>query len=123
VGRKLLAQAGDNVLRTSMELGGNAPFLVFEDADLDAAVDGGMAAKFRNVGEACTAANRFYVHAAVAEEFTARLAERSAALRHGPGINAGSDLGPLVDASAREKVHALVGDAVDQGAKVHTGGV
>ncbi|MHB1062968.1 MAG: NAD-dependent succinate-semialdehyde dehydrogenase [Georgenia sp.] len=122
VGRKLLAQAGENVLRTSMELGGNAPFIVFDDADLDAAVDGAMAAKFRNVGEACTAANRFYVHESVAEEFTASLTERAAALRPGPGTEADTDLGPLVDSPSREKVHALVADAVAHGAQVRTGG-
>jgi len=122
VGRHLLAQAGENVLRTSMELGGNAPFIVFDDADLNAAVDGAMAAKFRNVGEACTAANRFYVHQAVAEEFTARVTQRAAALRPGPGTEPGTDLGPLVDAPSREKVHALVTDAVAHGAQVRTGG-
>lgn len=122
VGRRLLAQAGDNVLRTSMELGGNAPFLVFEDADLDAAVQGAMAAKFRNNGEACTAANRFLVHESVVAEFTARVTERAAALRLGAGTAEGAELGPLVDEDTRCKVHDLVTDAVDHGGVVHVGG-
>lgn len=122
VGRVLLEQAAANVLRTSMELGGNAPFLVFADADLDAAVDGAMAAKFRNIGEACTAANRFIVEASVAEEFVQRLTAKAAALQVGPGYEEGTDLGPLVEAKAREKVHALVEDAIGKGATVHCGG-
>lgn len=122
VGRVLLRQAAEHVLRTSMELGGNAPFLVFADADLDAAVDGALAAKFRNIGEACTAANRFLVEASVAEEFTRRMTERAARLRVGHGADAGVDLGPLVDAKARTGVHALVADAVAHGATVATGG-
>jgi succinate-semialdehyde dehydrogenase/glutarate-semialdehyde dehydrogenase len=105
-----------------MELGGNAPFLVFEDADIDAAVDGAFLAKMRNGGEACTAANRFYVHDAVAGEFSARLAERLAALRVGPGLADGTDLGPLVNADTRSKVAELVDSATTDGAKVLTGG-
>jgi len=122
VGRQLLAQCADQVLRVSLELGGNAPFLVFGDADLDAAVDGAMLAKMRNIGEACTAANRFYVHSSVAEEFSRRMAERMGALRLGRGIDDGVEVGPLIDASAREKVSTLVADAVDKGARVLTGG-
>ncbi|WP_246612875.1 NAD-dependent succinate-semialdehyde dehydrogenase [Paractinoplanes bogorensis] len=116
VGRLLVEQSATQLLRLSMELGGNAPFLVFDDADLDAAVDGAMLAKMRNMGQACTAANRFLVHEAVADEFTRRLTDRMAALR--PGI----DYGPLIDARARDKVAAFVDDAVAQGAKVLCGG-
>ena len=121
VGRKLLQQASDAVLRTSMELGGNAPFLVFEDADLDRAVEGAMLAKMRNMGEACTAANRFLVHRSVAEEFGDRLAERMGALTVGRGTEDGVNVGPLVDAAGREKVVELVGDAVAKGAQVLVG--
>jgi succinate-semialdehyde dehydrogenase/glutarate-semialdehyde dehydrogenase len=105
-----------------MELGGNAPFLVFEDADLDAAVEGAMLAKLRNVGEACTAANRFHVAAPLADEFASRLAERMKALRLGRGTEPDTDLGPLIDQTQREKVHELVADAVGRGAKTLTGG-
>ena len=122
VGRTLLEQAADKVLRTSMELGGNAPFVVFGDADLDAAVDGAMTAKMRNMGEACTAANRFLVHRSVADAFADRLAERMAALRVGRGTDDGVQVGPLVDATSREKVVELVGDAVGHGATVRVGG-
>jgi succinate-semialdehyde dehydrogenase/glutarate-semialdehyde dehydrogenase len=122
VGRALLGQAADKVLRTSMELGGNAPFLVFGDADLDAAVDGAMTAKMRNMGEACTAANRFLVHRSVADAFGAKLAEKMAALRVGRGTEEGVQVGPLVDAKGREKVVELVGDAVGHGATVRVGG-
>ncbi len=122
VGRKLIAQAADQVLRVSMELGGNAPFLVFADADLDRAVDGAMLAKMRNIGEACTAANRFLVHESVAPEFSRRLAARMAALRVGPGVQDGVQVGPLIDAAAVDKVSALVDQAVDAGASVLTGG-
>ena len=122
VGRKLIAQAADQVLRVSMELGGNAPFLVFADADLDRAVDGAMLAKMRNIGEACTAANRFLVHESVAEKFSGRLAERMAALRIGAGVDDGVQVGPLIDAAAVDKVSALVGQAVQAGATVLTGG-
>ncbi|TDQ45517.1 NAD-dependent succinate-semialdehyde dehydrogenase [Actinorugispora endophytica] len=122
VGRALLAQSAPQVLRTSMELGGNAPFLVFADADLDAAVEGAMLAKMRNIGEACTAANRFYVQAEVAEEFARRLGERMGALTLGRGSATGVDVGPLIDAKARAKVQGLVDDAVGRGAKVLVGG-
>jgi succinate-semialdehyde dehydrogenase/glutarate-semialdehyde dehydrogenase len=105
-----------------MELGGNAPFLVFPDADLDAAVEGALAAKMRNMGEACTAANRFIVHASVVEEFSARLSERMGALTVGRGSEDGVDVGPLVDAPSRSKVDELVVDAVAGGARVLVGG-
>ena len=105
-----------------MELGGNAPFLVFEDADLDAAVDGAMIAKMRNIGEACTSANRFHVHESVAGEFAEKLAERMGALKLGRGVDDGVDVGPLVDADQRDKVAELVDDAVEKGAKCLTGG-
>jgi len=122
VGKKLIAQAADQVLKVSMELGGNAPFLVFEDADLDAAVDGAMLAKMRNMGEACTSANRFHVHESVAEEFAAKLAARMGALTVGRGTEAGTDVGPLIDDAQLSKVAELVDDAVAKGAKVVTGG-
>lgn len=122
VGRILLAQCAGTVVRTSMELGGNAPFVVFEDADLDVAVDGAMMAKMRNMGEACTAANRFFVHTSVAEEFGARLAERMGALVVGPGTRPGVDVGPLIDEAGRAKVESLVADAVERGARVLVGG-
>jgi succinate-semialdehyde dehydrogenase / glutarate-semialdehyde dehydrogenase len=122
VGRLLLREAADQVLNTSMELGGNAPFLVLADADLDAAVDGAMIAKMRNGGEACTAANRFYAHASIAGEFGDRLAERMAGLRVGPGTDPASQVGPLINADAVEKVESLVRDAVERGARCLTGG-
>ena len=122
VGRKLLEQCADQVMRTSMELGGNAPFLVFEDADLDAAVDGAMLAKMRNMGEACTAANRFYVHSSVVDEFARRLGERMAALPVGRGVDDGVVVGPLIDEASRDKVSTLVDDAVRHGAEVVVGG-
>ena len=122
VGRTLLKQTADTVLRTSMELGGNAPFLVFADADLEAAVEGALAAKLRNIGEACTAANRFYVEESVAGEFAARLTARVAAKRVGRGVEPGVELGPLIDADSRAKVDDLVQDAVRRGATVLTGG-
>ncbi|MFE2048350.1 NAD-dependent succinate-semialdehyde dehydrogenase [Streptomyces sp. NPDC059459] len=122
VGRLLLAQCADTVVRASMELGGNAPFIVFDDADLDVAVDGAMIAKMRNMGEACTAANRFFVHRSVAEEFARRLARRMAALVVGPGTRDGVDVGPLIDAAGRAKVEELVADAVERGARVLVGG-
>jgi succinate-semialdehyde dehydrogenase/glutarate-semialdehyde dehydrogenase len=118
----LIEQSADQILRTSMELGGNAPFLVFEDADLDAAVDGAMLAKMRNVGEACTAANRFHVHESIADEFSRRLAERMGALKIGRGTDPGVDVGPLIDGKQREKVEELVDDAVKRGARVLVGG-
>ncbi|MFR9731587.1 NAD-dependent succinate-semialdehyde dehydrogenase [Saccharopolyspora sp. MS10] len=122
VGRKLIEQSAEQVLNVSMELGGNAPFLVFADADLDAAVDGAMQAKMRNIGEACTAANRFYVHTDVAEEFSRKLAERMGGLRLGRGVDDGVEVGPLIDATQCGKVADLVTDAVDLGAKVVVGG-
>jgi succinate-semialdehyde dehydrogenase/glutarate-semialdehyde dehydrogenase len=121
VGRALVAQSADQLLRVSMELGGNAPFLVMADADLDAAVEGAMLAKMRNMGEACTAANRFIVHRSVSEDFAQRLAQRMAALRVGRGTEEGVDVGPLVDATSRDKVAELVQGAVDGGARVLTG--
>jgi succinate-semialdehyde dehydrogenase/glutarate-semialdehyde dehydrogenase len=122
VGRKLIEQSAEQVLRVSMELGGNAPFLVFDDADLDAAVEGAMLAKMRNVGEACTAANRFHVHESVADDFARRLAEKMGALKVGRGTEPGTDVGPLIDESQRGKVTELVGDAVTRGARVLIGG-
>jgi succinate-semialdehyde dehydrogenase / glutarate-semialdehyde dehydrogenase len=122
VGQRLLAQAAPGILRTSMELGGNAPFLVFEDADLDAAVDGAMIAKFRNMGQACTAANRFLVHDSVAEEFTARLAARVRELRVGRGMDATTSIGPLINTTAVDNCRDLVADAVATGGKVVIGG-
>jgi succinate-semialdehyde dehydrogenase / glutarate-semialdehyde dehydrogenase len=122
VGRTLIEQSAQQILRVSMELGGNAPFLVFADADLDAAVDGAMLAKMRNVGEACTAANRFHVHESVAEEFSRRLAERMGALTVGRGTEPGVDVGPLIDAAQRDKVAELVDDAVGRGARALVGG-
>ena len=122
VGKVLLAQCADQVLRTSMELGGNAPFIVFEDADLDEAVEGLMAAKMRNMGEACTAANRIFVHEAVHQELGDRLAKQMAGLVVGPGTRDGVDVGPLIDGAAQQKVADLVADAVDRGARVLTGG-
>jgi succinate-semialdehyde dehydrogenase/glutarate-semialdehyde dehydrogenase len=121
VGRKLLEQCAGQVLRVSMELGGNAPFIVFDDADLEAVVDGAMLAKMRNIGEACTAANRFYVQAKVAGGFSRRLAERMGALTIGRGVDDGVEVGPLIDAAGREKVSTLVADAVDRGARVLVG--
>ncbi|OOL28342.1 succinate-semialdehyde dehydrogenase, partial [Rhodococcus rhodochrous] len=122
VGKLLVRQSADRLLRTSMELGGNAPFLVFDDADVDAAVDGAMAAKMRNGGEACTAANRFHVARSVAGEFTDKLTARIAALRTGHGLDDGTDLGPLITARQRATVEELVRDAVERGARVRTGG-
>ncbi|MGC7099426.1 NAD-dependent succinate-semialdehyde dehydrogenase [Amycolatopsis lurida] len=122
VGRKLLEQCADKVLRTSMELGGNAPFIVFDDADLDAALEGAMMAKMRNIGEACTAANRIYVQKGVAAEFGRRLTEKMAALPMGRGTEDGVVVGPLIDQAAVDKVGGLVRDAVERGAKVLTGG-
>ncbi|MBA3509557.1 MAG: NAD-dependent succinate-semialdehyde dehydrogenase, partial [Thermoleophilaceae bacterium] len=122
VGQSLIEQSAKRVLKVSMELGGNAPFLVFEDADLDAAVDGAMIAKMRNIGEACTSANRFHVAAPVAEEFASRLAERMGAMKVGRGTEDGSEVGPLIDDDQRGKVAELVEDAVDRGAKAIVGG-
>jgi succinate-semialdehyde dehydrogenase/glutarate-semialdehyde dehydrogenase len=122
VGRSLMAQASGTLLRLSMELGGNAPFLVFEDADLDAAVEGAVIAKMRNVGQACTAANRFYVAAGVACAFAERLAARMSAMQVGRGTEDGVTVGPLIDARQRDSVAELVDDAVGRGARVLTGG-
>lgn len=122
VGVKLLEAAAQNVLRTSMELGGNAPFIVFEDADLDRAVEGAMVAKFRNIGQACTAANRFIVHEDVADEFAVRLRARVAKLTVGRGADEGNDIGALIDDKAVDNTARLVADAVETGATVLTGG-
>jgi succinate-semialdehyde dehydrogenase/glutarate-semialdehyde dehydrogenase len=122
VGRKLVEQSAEGLLRVSMELGGNAPFLVFADADLDAAVDGAMLAKMRNIGEACTAANRFLVHESLAEAFAQQLAQRMSELKVGRGTKEGVQVGPLVNADQRDKVDELVVDAVERGGTVLTGG-
>ena len=122
VGRHLLRQAADNVLKCSMELGGNAPFLVFDDADLELALDGAMVAKMRNGGQACTAANRIYVQRGIHDEFARRLAERMGAMRVGPGTDPGTEVGPLVDEPSVRKVDSLVRDAVSQGARLLAGG-
>ncbi|WP_296665485.1 NAD-dependent succinate-semialdehyde dehydrogenase [Demequina sp.] len=122
VGRALMKQAADGVLRVSMELGGNAPFVVFEDADLDKAVEGALAAKFRNIGQACTAANRFIVHASVADEFARRVTERVAAMRVGRGTEDGVTIGPLIDDRAVATSLSLVDDAVAKGATLAVGG-
>ena len=122
VGKQLVKQSADQLLRVSMELGGNAPFLVFADADIDAAVDGAMLAKMRNMGEACTAANRFLVHESVADDFASKFAERMAAEKVGRGTEDGVTVGPLIDAKQRDKVTELVDDATSRGASVVTGG-
>jgi succinate-semialdehyde dehydrogenase / glutarate-semialdehyde dehydrogenase len=122
VGRKLIAQSADNVLKVSMELGGNAPFLIFEDADLDAALEGAMIAKMRNIGEACTAANRLHVAAPIADEFAGRLAERMGSLKVGRGTEDGIEVGPLINEDQRSKVEELVQDALQKGAKAVVGG-
>jgi succinate-semialdehyde dehydrogenase / glutarate-semialdehyde dehydrogenase len=122
VGKKLIAQASENVLKVSMELGGNAPFLIFDDADLDAAVSGAMIAKMRNIGEACTSANRFHVAEPIASEFASKLAARMGALKLGRGTEEGVDIGPLIDDDQRQKVSELVTDAIDKGATCVVGG-
>ncbi|TQJ50511.1 NAD-dependent succinate-semialdehyde dehydrogenase [Phycicoccus sp. SLBN-51] len=122
VGRKLVEQSAEQLLRVSMELGGNAPFIVFEDADVDRAVEGAMLAKMRNIGEACTAANRFYVHESLMEEFGRKFADRMKALTLGRGTDEGVDVGPLIDAKARDGVAELVQDARDKGAEIVLGG-
>lgn len=122
VGRKLLRAAADQVLKPAMELGGNAPVIVFDDADLDVAVEGAMLAKMRNLGEACTAANRFYVHDRIAGPFIDKLTARMAALKMGNGLEPGVDVGPLVNAQTRDKVADFVSDALAKGAKLHLGG-
>jgi succinate-semialdehyde dehydrogenase/glutarate-semialdehyde dehydrogenase len=122
VGKKLLAQCADTVKKVSLELGGNAPFIVFDDADLDAAVQGAMASKYRNTGQTCVCANRLFVQAGVYEEFAARLVKAVAGLRVGDGLAGPTDQGPLIDARALAKVEAHVADAVDQGARIASGG-
>jgi succinate-semialdehyde dehydrogenase/glutarate-semialdehyde dehydrogenase len=122
VGKKLIEQAAERVLNVSMELGGNAPFIVLADADLDAAIEGAMIAKMRHNGETCTAANRFYVEAPVADTFAAKLADAMGALPSGHGLGAGNRLGPLVDADTRDKVAELVDSAIGAGAKAVVGG-
>jgi succinate-semialdehyde dehydrogenase/glutarate-semialdehyde dehydrogenase len=122
VGRKLLHEAADNVVKPAMELGGNAPFIVFDDADIDAAIDGAMIAKMRNMGEACTAANRFFVHEKVHDEFARKITARMNALKMGNGLEEGVALGPLVNADTRNKVKELVDDALAKGAKLLVGG-
>lgn len=122
VGISLMKQAADNVLRCSMELGGNAPFVIFDDADIDKAVDGAMAAKFRNIGQACTGANRFIVHSSVADEFARKVTERVSAMKIGRGTEEGVTIGPLIDDKAVAKCDELVTDAVSRGASVTTGG-
>ncbi|HKT55516.1 MAG TPA: NAD-dependent succinate-semialdehyde dehydrogenase, partial [Microbacterium sp.] len=122
VGRRLIAQAAEGVLRVSMELGGNAPFVVFEDADLDKAVDGAMLAKFRNIGQACTAANRFIVHESVADEFARKVTERVNGMKIGRGTEEDVTIGPLIDTDAVAKAKELVTDAVGRGAQLRTGG-
>ena len=122
VGRKLLKSAADQVLNPAMELGGNAPVVVLEDADMDTAIEGTMLAKMRNLGEACTAANRIYVHDSIADNFTKRLTERMAALKVGDGTDPSVDVGPLVNADTRDKVAAFVADAVAKGARIECGG-
>ena len=123
VGKGLVRQSADELQRVSMELGGNAPFLVFEDADVDAAVDGAMIAKMRNMGEACTSANRFLVHESLADGFADKLGARMGALTLGRGQDEGVDVGPLINADAVQSVSELVTDAVHDGAKLVTGGI
>ncbi len=122
VGRKLMAQASDTLLHLSMELGGNAPFIVFEDADIDAAVEGAMLAKMRNMGEACTSANRFHIADAVAEQFADKLAAKMGAMKLGRGVEDDTDVGPLIDDDQRGKVADLVQDAIGRGARAVVGG-
>jgi succinate-semialdehyde dehydrogenase/glutarate-semialdehyde dehydrogenase len=122
VGKLLLAQAGSTVMRTSMELGGNAPFIVCEDADVDRAVEGAMLAKMRNMGEACTAANRMFVHGSVAAEFADKLSGRMGALKVGNGMEPGTEVGPVIDAAGLKKIQTLVDDAVSRGARIVVGG-
>jgi len=122
VGRTLIAQAADQVLKVSMELGGNAPFLIFEDADLDAAVEGALLAKMRNIGEACTSANRFHVAGPIADQFAEKLAQKMGALKLGRGTEADVKVGPLIDESQQQKVKELVDDAVQKGAETVVGG-
>lgn len=122
IGRRLIADSADQVLRVSMELGGNAPIVIFEDADMEKALAGTMLAKLRNMGEACTAANRVIVHESIAEEFSTKLAAKMAALKVARGTEDGANIGPMIDSKSRDSIHELVQDAVDKGAKVLTGG-
>jgi succinate-semialdehyde dehydrogenase/glutarate-semialdehyde dehydrogenase len=122
VGKKLLAQAAEQVQKVTLEMGGNAPFIVFADADMDAAVAGAVAAKFRNAGQVCVAVNRILVHASLFERFTERLAERVRALRVGDGLNPQTQVGPLINSAALARIDALVADAVAGGARIVTGG-
>ena len=122
IGRMLLRQSADTIKKVSLELGGNAPFLVFEDADIDAAVDGAMVSKFRNAGQTCVCTNRFYVHDAVYDAFTSKLAERVRALRLGPGMQEGVEIGPMINAAALAKVEEHLADATAKGAAIVAGG-
>lgn len=122
IGKQILREAAGTVKRVSMELGGNAPFLVFDDADLDRAVDGAMIAKFRNAGQTCICTNRLYIQSGIYDRFVARFAERVAALNVAPGIEAGAEQGPMIDEAALAKMEELIGDAVGKGAKIVTGG-
>jgi len=122
VGKELIRQSADTVKKVSMELGGNAPFIVMDDADMDAAIEGAMASKFRNAGQTCICANRFYVQSGIHDEFVKKLTATTSALKVGDGLEAGVEQGPLIDADAMEKVEELLGDATGQGAKVETGG-
>ena len=122
IGRRLISDSADQVLRVSMELGGNAPIVIFEDADMEKALAGTMLAKLRNMGEACTAANRVIVHESIAEEFSTKLAAKMAALKVARGTEDGANIGPMIDSKSRDSIHELVQDAVDKGAKVLTGG-
>lgn len=123
VGRRLIADSAHQVLKVSMELGGNAPFIVFEDADIDKAVEGAMLAKLRNMGEACTAANRLIVHESIAQEFSQLIAERMKNLKVARGTEDGANIGPMIDAKSRDSIHSLVTDAINRGAKVLVGGL
>jgi succinate-semialdehyde dehydrogenase/glutarate-semialdehyde dehydrogenase len=122
VGRHLIAQSAEHVLRASMELGGNAPFLVFEDADLDAAVEGALVAKFRNVGQACTAANRFFIHSSLSEEFTRRVVAAVEQMRVGAGTDPQAEIGPLISGAAVRNTQGLIDDALERGARIRCGG-
>lgn len=122
IGQKLMAQCSSTIKKIALELGGNAPFIVFEDADIDAAVDGAMASKFRNAGQACVGANRFYIHDRVYDEFAAKLAKKVKGLQVGPGIEKGVTMGPLIDVRAVEKVEEHLADAIAKGARVLAGG-
>lgn len=122
VGRKLLAQSAETVKKVSMELGGNAPFLVFDDADLDRAVDGAIAAKFRNTGQTCVCTNRFIVQSGIHDRFVEKLAEKAAALKVGNGLDDGTTQGPLIDKDQLETVEKFVADAREKGGKILTGG-